>query len=176
MRSTATKVMARVHTSRSSRPTGPAQFTANHLRLSLKRLFNFFKRQAPASPAHLDLGKRGEKLAADYLRRNAYKILYRNFKPKRGGGEIDLVCRDMAENALVFVEVKSRTTDAFGPPHFAVTRKKRELIIRGAKEWLRMLDDPRAPYRFDIVEVLMEDPPRITLLRSAFETRDDIYS
>lgn len=82
----------------------------------------------------------------------------------------------MAENALVFVEVKSRTSDAFGPPHFAVTQKKRELIIRGAKEWLRMLDDPRAPYRFDIVEVLMENPPRITLLRSAFQTRDDIYS
>jgi putative endonuclease len=145
------------------------------LRLSLKRLFNFFNRPSPDSPAHLDLGKRGEKLAADFLCKNGHKILYRNFKPKRGG-EIDLVCRDMAENALVFVEVKSRTSDAFGPPHFAVTQKKRELIIRGAKEWLRMLDDPRAPYRFDIVEVLMENPPRITLLRSAFQTRDDIYS
>jgi putative endonuclease len=120
------------------------------------------------------LGKQGERLAAVYLRKNGYKILYANFRPKRGG-EIDLVCRDILENTLVFTEVKTRKTDAFGLPHHAVTQVQRERISRGAKEWLRMLDEPHVSYRFDVVEVVMDVPPRITLLRNAFEMRDDIY-
>ena len=85
------------------------------------------------------LGRRGEKIAADYLRRNGFRLLYKNFRSKRGG-EIDLVCRDRHENTLVFVEVKTRTTDAFGPPHEGVTHAQQDRIIRGAKEWLRLLD------------------------------------
>ncbi len=101
-------------------------------------------------------------------------MLYKNFRSKRGG-EIDLVCRDRQEKTLVFVEVKTRTTDAFGPPHQEVTQAQRDRIIRGAKEWLRLLDDPRVPYRFDVVEVLMEPAPRVQLIRGAFQMPDDIY-
>lgn len=69
------------------------------------------KRSAP----HLALGRRGERLAASFLRReHHFKVLYRNFRCAHGG-EIDLVCRDRAANALVFVEVKTRRSDAFGP-------------------------------------------------------------
>ena len=64
-------------------------------------------------------------------------MLYKNFRSKRGG-EIDLVCRDRHENTLAFVEVKTRTTDVFGPPHEGVTRAQQDRIIRGAKEWLRL--------------------------------------
>ena len=120
------------------------------------------------------LGRRGEKIAADYLCRNGFRLLYKNFRSKRGG-EIDLVCRDRHENTLVFVEVKTRTTDAFGPPHEGVTQAQQDRIIRGAKEWLRLLDDPRVPYRFDVVEVLMEPAPRVHLIRGAFQMPDDIY-
>jgi hypothetical protein len=73
------------------------------------------------------------------------------------------------------VEVKTRTTDAFGPPHHAVTFKQQDRIIRGAKEWLRMLSDPRISYRFDVVEVLMKPVPIVTLIRGAFQVADDIY-
>jgi len=124
--------------------------------------------------AHLSVGKDGEKLAARYLRRNGFRILYRNFRSKRGG-EIDLICRDCRENTLVFVEVKTRSTDLFGPPHAAVTLAKQDRIIRGAKEWLRMLDDPRVSYRFDIIDVVMNPVPRINCIRNAFEVRDDVY-
>jgi putative endonuclease len=113
-------------------------------------------------------------MAADYLRRNGFRLLYKNFRSKRGG-EIDLVCRDRREKVLVFVEVKTRTTDAFGPPHAAVTQAQRERIIRGAKEWLRLLDDPHVPYRFDVAEVLMEPAPSVRLFRGAFQMPDDIY-
>lgn len=119
------------------------------------------------------MGRRGEQLAARFLRRHGFKILYRNFRSKFGG-EIDLVCRDRTANALVFVEVKTRRSDAFGPPHAAVTRAKQERLRRGAQQWLRMLDRPELVYRFDVVEVVMDDGPRITLIRNAFSVPDSV--
>ena len=112
------------------------------------------------------LGIKGEKLAAKHLRRAGYKILYRNYRPK-GGGEVDLVCRD--GETLAFVEVKTRSSDAFGRPADAVTLEKRELIARGAKAWLRLLDDPEIVVRFDVVEVVAgEGRPKLTLTKAAF--------
>jgi putative endonuclease len=155
------------------------RFIAAHLRRSLKRIF-FFIRFWPRvtgrrlSPPHLTLGRMGEKIAADYLRKNGFRVLYRNFRSRRGG-EIDLVCRDRREDTLVFVEVKTRSTDAFGPPHAAVIQVQQDRIIRGAKEWLRLLNDPRVPYRFDVVEVLMKPTARVQLIKGAFQMPDDIY-
>jgi putative endonuclease len=75
----------------------------------------------------------------------------------------------------VFVEVKTRTTNLFGDPHEAVTLRQQESIFRAAKEWLRMLDDAEIPYRFDIVEVVMEPQREVRLIRNAFQIREDIY-
>src|ERR1700752_1820317 len=118
-------------------------------------------------PRHLRLGARGEKLASQFLRRNGYKILYRNFRG-RTGGEIDLVCRD--RDTLVFVEVKTRTREDFGRPFDAVDRDKQKRIARGGLAWLRLLDDPDILFRFDVVEVIIADgrQPRFELLRNAF--------
>lgn len=79
------------------------------------------------------------------------------------------MCRDLAENELVFVEVKTRTTDEFGRPADAVTSEKEELIARGARSWLKLLDRPDVVFRFDIVEVVVGgSQPVITHLKSAF--------
>lgn len=128
----------------------------------------------PPDPPHLRVGKRGEKIAVQFLQRSGYKVLFRNFRAK-GGGEIDLVCRDRQAKVLVFVEVKTRTTNIFGDPHEAVTLRQQANIMRAAKEWLRMLDDADIPYRFDIVEVLMEPRREVRLIRDAFQIREDIY-
>ena len=88
---------------------------------------------------HLRRGVRGEKLACRFLKRNGYKILFRNFRG-RSGGEIDVVCRD--DDTLVFIEVKTRAREDFGRPFAAVDREKRKRISRGALAWLRMLDNP----------------------------------
>ena len=123
-------------------------------------------------PRHL-LGRRGESLAAKYLRRNRYKILYRNFRPKNGG-EVDLVCRDREEDILAFVEVKTRSSDEFGRPADAVTLEKEALICRGARAWLRMLDRPEVPFRFDILEIVIDaSGPRFNLLKSAFQLPEE---
>jgi putative endonuclease len=119
------------------------------------------------NPAHA-LGRRGEQWAAAHLRRNGYKVLYRNFRTPRGG-EVDLVCRDKRRNELVFIEVKTRTRTDFGRPGEAVTREKQKLIARGALAWLRLLDNPDIIYRFDIAEVMFDGKKaEVTLIDNAF--------
>ncbi len=119
------------------------------------------------------VGALGETLAAKYLRRQGCKVLYRNFKA-RHGGEVDIVCRD--GDTLVFTEVKTRTSSGFLRPSAAVDTDKERLIIRAALEWLRLLN--KAPeeihYRFDIVEVILEDgsPPRLERIEGAFTLPD----
>jgi len=105
-------------------------------------------------PEHLRRGERGEKLASRFLRSRGYKILYRNFKA-RGGGEIDLVCRD--GDSLVFVEVKTRRDAAFGRPIDAIGKEKQLRISRGGLAWLRLLDNPDISFRFDVVEILLTE-------------------
>lgn len=140
----------------------------------ISRLRNQFRRRTPLAP-HLRLGKRGEAAAERFLKKTSFKILYRNFKA-RSGGEIDLVCRDRKDQVLVFVEVKTRKNELFGPPSEAVTWRKRGRIIRAAKEWLRLLDLPEVPFRFDIVEVVTEPNEEIRLIRNAFQIEENIYS
>jgi putative endonuclease len=117
---------------------------------------------------HLQLGVRGEKLACGFLRRQGYKILYRNFRA-RHGGEVDIVCRD--GDTLVFVEVKTRKHDDLVRPSEAINAAKRKLISRGALAWLQLLDTPDVLSRFDVVEILLPDneEPRFELIRDAFE-------
>jgi putative endonuclease len=135
--------------------------------LSSRLRSHFWPSRASSRPQHLRRGARGEKLACRFLRRNGYKILYRNFKG-RSGGEIDIVCRD--QDTLVFVEVKTRAREDFGRPIMAVDRQKQKRISRGGLNWLRMLDNPDILFRFDGVEVIITDDskPRLELIKNAF--------
>lgn len=126
------------------------------------------KRISRSNAEHLQLGERGEKLAAHHLRRQGFKILYCNFRG-RTGGEIDLVCRD--RDTLVFVEVKTRTREDFGRPLEAVNAQKERRISMGALAWLRLLGNPDIFFRFDVVEVTIAPGgvPKIELVRNAFQ-------
>src|SRR5512135_3281783 len=73
-------------------------------------------------------GRRGEDLAHRFLRERGFQVIARNYRPRGGGGEIDLVCRDGA--TLVFVEVKSRRTAEYGEPDRAIDDAKRMALIR----------------------------------------------
>lgn len=116
------------------------------------------------------VGELGERLATKALWRTGKKVLFRNFRPVKGGGEIDIVYRD--RNTLVFGEVKTRTRGQFGDPSRAVDKAKQELIIRGANAWLGELYDPQIVFRFDIIEVLLPDGalPDIRINEDAFTT------
>ena len=100
------------------------------------------------------LGSFGERKAARYLKRNGYRILKRNFVAE--GSEIDLIARK--GDTIVFVEVKTRTSDAISPieprPASAVTPKKQQSIIRAARVFCAFNPD-ECKKRFDIVEVIV---------------------
>jgi len=119
-------------------------------------------------PLHLERGKLGESAAQDFLKKKGLKFLAANFAGQRG--EIDLVFRD--DDCLVFVEVKTRSDETWSRPSRAVDRAKRQALARTAQEYLRLLADPRVAYRFDIVEVLLENGEvrEIRHLENAFNT------
>ena len=111
-----------------------------------------------------ELGRAGERAAADLLRKRGYEVVGAGFVARRG--EIDLVCR--RGSVLVVVEVKTRTGDAFGSPLEAVGSRKRRAIMSAAAEY-RALSEWRGPIRYALVGItvrpdggfdaeLVEDP------------------
>jgi putative endonuclease len=95
----------------------------------------------------------GERAARRQLRAAGLKFLTANFRSPRG--EIDLVFRD--RDCLVFVEVKTRSSEDWTRPAAAVNLRKRRLLSRAALDYLRRIKQPPIKIRFDIVEVLLED-------------------
>lgn len=96
-----------------------------------------------------EFGARGEDLAARYLERLGYTILTRNFR--FGHREIDLVVG--RGDLVAFVEVKSRSGDAFGHPFEAITAHKRREVERVARSWQHRFGRPGTQYRFDAVAI-----------------------
>ena len=115
------------------------------------------------------LGRRGEDLAHRYLRRKGFIIVARNYRLSAGDAEADLIARD--GDALVFVEVKSRTTADFGPPERAIGEEKRAHLLRIAREYTRKTETPWDRIRFDVVTVVLTKPPAIELYRDALPTK-----
>lgn len=140
---------------------------------------------APPVAPHIDLGERGERLAAIYLESLSYELVAANFelgvgRNRRGAivqTEIDLVAYE--GETLCFVEVKTRASDWYAAPEANVDLRKQRQITRAARAYRRMLGLAAAPYRYDVVSVLLpppdEDghapPPRLRLLRN-FWTED----
>ena len=104
-------------------------------------------------PRHLVHGKLGENAAKKHLKRQGLKFLTANFRSDRG--EVDLVFRE--EDCLVFVEVKTRSSEEWVRPAAAVNKERRQRLSRAALDYLRLLKNPRVKLRFDIVEVLLSD-------------------
>lgn len=111
-------------------------------------------------------GRRGEDLAHRFLRKQGYTIVARNYRLSSGDAEADLIARHGED--LVIVEVKTRATDEFGPPEQAVNPEKRRHLMRVAREYARKTNTPWEHMRFDIVSIVLREPPQITLLRAAF--------
>ena len=108
-------------------------------------------------------GNRGEALAADYLISKGLRILERQYA--RPYGEIDLICLD--GNEVVFVEVKSRSSFAFGYPEDSVTPQKIGHILRVAEGYLLETKQTEVPWRIDVVAIeFHEEPPKITHLKN----------
>lgn len=104
-------------------------------------------------PEHLRRGELGERAAKAFLQRAGLKFLTANFRSERG--EVDLIFRDA--DCLVFIEVKTRSSEEWTRPAAAVDARKRRLLSQTALDYLRRLKNPAVKIRFDIVEVLLAD-------------------
>lgn len=114
-----------------------------------------------------DLGSKGEKIAADFLRKKGYTIVCKNFRCR--SGEVDIIARQ--GGVLVFVEVKTRRSASFGSPAAAVTPRKQQQIAKAALEYLARENLFDTEARFDVVSILVaaDEEPRIELIQDAFE-------
>lgn len=96
------------------------------------------------------LGYSGENLAEKYLINKGYKILDKNFTIS--GGEIDIITQK--NGILVFVEVKTRTSDFFGEGNESVDRQKKKRILRAVQRYIdSKIKDPDPDFRLDLIEI-----------------------
>ncbi len=109
-------------------------------------------------------GKEGEDMAARFLKEKGYEIVQRNYRYKQS--EIDLIVKK--DNWLIFVEVKLRSSDAYGYPEDFVDYKKAKNIIDGAEQYTYE-NDWQGNVRYDIVSIrVMRDKTEIIQIEDAF--------
>ncbi|MDQ0592237.1 putative endonuclease [Chryseobacterium ginsenosidimutans] len=118
---------------------------------------------------HNDLGKKAEDLAAEFLLKNGYKILARNFRYQKA--EIDIITEK--DSLIIVVEVKARSTDAFNLPQEAVNKRKIKLIVSAANHYLEEFNKQQE-VRFDIISVLPDEKGNLSIehIINAFEAFD----
>lgn len=117
------------------------------------------------------LGRSGEDRAAKYLAEQGYVVLERNYRAPYG--EIDLIAMD--NGMVVFVEVKTRTTDAYGAPELAVNLRKQERMVKAALGYLKFKKLHQMPCRFDVVAISGAAGGQVELIRNAFEMERASY-
>ncbi|MCS3867473.1 putative endonuclease [Chryseobacterium ginsenosidimutans] len=118
---------------------------------------------------HNDLGKKAEDLAAEFLLKNGYKILARNFRYQKA--EIDIITEK--DSLIIVVEVKARSTDVFNLPQEAVNKKKIKLLVSAADHYLEKFNKNQE-VRFDIISVLPDEKGNLSIehIINAFEAFD----
>jgi len=102
--------------------------------------------------SHNDLGTEGEQLAVDLLLEKGYTIVERNYRFQKA--EIDIIAQ--INGVLAVVEVKSRSTNEFGNPQDFVNKKKINLLVNAADEFVNM-NDLEVEVRFDIIAIVKEN-------------------
>ena len=100
---------------------------------------------------HLELGNRGESLAEKYLFEIGYQILERNWRFSRA--EVDIIAKD--GEILVFVEVKTRSSEVFGKPEESISPKKEALLKDAAAVYMEQIGH-EWEIRFDIISILIK--------------------
>lgn len=111
------------------------------------------------------LGQKGETLAQQHLESLGFKILAKNWRT--GRAEVDIIAQD--GNIIVFVEVKTRSSDRFGPPEFFITPQQQRMLAGAASVYCEKIDHP-GEIRFDVVSIILRDDGKTKLeyLKDAF--------
>jgi putative endonuclease len=109
-------------------------------------------------------GAAGELAAEELLLAKGYRIVARNHRCRRG--EVDLIAE--RGELLVFVEVRTRATAAFGGPEETVSWAKQRRVVMAARDFLARRRGPERGARFDVIAVVDGRPPKLTHLENAF--------
>ena len=123
------------------------------------------RRRLSANPERL--GRWGEKRSERFLKRKGLKTLTRNFSCNTG--EIDLVMV-ATDRTIVFVEVRTRSDETFGPPESSITPAKKARLSRTARHFLATHNIENRPFRFDIVTIVLGQTgrPKLKHYKNAF--------
>ena len=113
-----------------------------------------------------ETGKLGEDIAVHYLKQNGYIILDRNFECRQG--EIDIIALDKKE--IVFIEVKTRTSNKYGAPSEAVNKIKQKHMLQTIKYYLYIRNLSDEFIRIDVIEVYINNNVyKVNHIKQAFE-------
>jgi len=116
--------------------------------------------------SHIELGRRGEQIAVNFLKDNGYSIVSTNYRNRLG--QIDIIAKD--KKTICFVEVKMRRTMRFGQPTEAVEAYKQRKISQLALLFLKENRLLKSPARFDVISISHADlQPKIELIKNAFD-------
>lgn len=99
------------------------------------------------------LGNKGEDIASEFLQKENYQILERNWR--NSYQEIDLIALD--KKTLVFVEVKTRITSKYGYPESAITKNKQRQLFKAAEVYLNKCKNEFSDLRFDVISILLSE-------------------
>lgn len=112
------------------------------------------------------LGRDGERIAENYLAKKGYRLVERNYRCPLG--ELDLIALD--RKVVVFIEVKTRVDDSFGPPLESVNPRKQKKMIGAAQYFISQHRLQNRDARFDVVGISFSgDEPVIEHIENAFE-------
>jgi putative endonuclease len=113
-----------------------------------------------------DTGRLGEELARDFLKKRGFRILETNYRCPEG--EIDIIARQ--KDCLVFVEVRTKTSQQFGSPEESITRAKKRRMVTTAQHYRQSHNRQLPLWRIDFVAVELDKkgkPTRIELIENA---------
>ena len=107
---------------------------------------------------HNELGKAGEQIAADYLKKKGYRIITRNWRYRKA--EIDIIAE--ANGVLVVIEVKTRSSNHYGNPQDFISKEKIRLLVLATDAYITK-KEITLQVRFDIVSVLIPPKKKVTI-------------
>jgi putative endonuclease len=126
----------------------------NIIHRTCERIFAIRKRTLQLGGSHAERGSFGEDRAAEFVRRQlGYRVIVRNWRHQRD--EIDLICQDGV--VLVFIEVRLRRASALVPAYYSVNAKKKKILLRGCKQYLKRLQKKPKHLRFDVIALALSD-------------------
>ena len=145
----------------------------------MSEIISIIQNKQDEPPATSSLGTKGERLAAELLIKEGYRLVLSNFKVPVGRnirgaivtGEVDIIAYD--EDRLCFIEVKTRSSDEFASPLAAVDLRKQRQVIRTARMYRKIFHLPHAKIRYDVVSIVLAKNtlPKTELFKNFFDEK-----